>query len=504
MQVESNGKTGEIVFLVPGNLITAESAMRKTKIVCTIGPSCAGEEMLVKMIENGMNVARLNFSHGTHQSHAEMIRMVRNAADKAQRPVAILQDLQGPRIRIGEITPAEGVFLNNGDRVVLYTTDFQGDAGVDFPEGSLRIPVNYSGLPSEVKKGDPILLADGMIELRVSGTAEFEIFCEVITGGRLTSQKGINLPSGSIRAPSMTGKDHADLLFGLAHDVDFVALSFVRAAGDVYGVKAIIAEKNMNTPVIAKIEKHEALADIEAIMEAADGIMVARGDLGVEIPLENVPGMQKRLVARGNHAGKPVIIATQMLRSMVASPRPTRAEAADVANAVLDGADALMLSEETATGRHPDRAVAYMARIAEKTQEDYPYEKSFQDILQTRISESVAHAACILAAHIRAEAIIATTKSGYTAAQVARFRPRTRIIALSPDAHTVRRLALFWGCIPALVASTEDTDKMFARAQAFVLETGFARKGDLVVLTAGHPLWETGSTNMVTVRRLGV
>ncbi len=470
--------------------------MRKTKIVCTIGPSCADEETLVAMIENGMNAARLNFSHGTQPDHAQMIGMIRQAAKRTGTPVAILQDLQGPRIRIGKIEPADGIFLANGERVILSTTDTTGR--------DKRIPVNYPHLPADVKKGDTILLADGLIELVVAATTQTEISCDVITGGRLTSHKGINLPSGSIRAPSLTEKDHGDLLFGLEQGVDFIALSFVRNAGDVQRVKAIIDGAQMKTPVIAKIEKHEALADIDAIMDAADGIMVARGDLGVEIPLENVPGTQKMLVEKGNHAGKTVIIATQMLRSMVDSPRPTRAEATDVANAVLDGADALMLSEETAMGDFPAQATGYMARIAEKAQDNYPFDKSFQEILQTRISESVAHAACILANHIRARAIIATTQSGYTAVQVSRFRPQSPIVALSPDDHTVRRLALYWGCIPARMEYVRDTDEMFDKASDFVIKAGFAEKGDLVVITAGQLLWTTGSTNMVTVRRLGV
>ncbi len=472
--------------------------MRKTKIICTIGPSSSDEAILVTMIENGMNVARLNFSHGTHESHERMIRMIRAASEKTGVPVAILMDLQGPRIRVGKIEPPEGIVLENGGHVVLST------AAPDLPGGRERIPVNYPHLSGDVSPGDYILLADGLIELVVTGIEETEIYCEILSGGRLTSHKGINLPSGSIRAPLLTEKDREDLLFGLAKGVDYVALSFVRNAADIHGVKEIIRSREARTPVIAKIEKHEALAHIDAIVEAADGIMVARGDLGIEIPLENVPGTQKMLVAKGNRAGKPVIIATQMLRSMVDSPRPTRAEATDVANAVLDGTDALMLSEETAMGQFPDRAVGYMARIAEKAQESYPFDRSFQEMLQTRISESVAHASCILAGHIRAEAIIATTKSGFTAAQIARFRPGTRIIALSPDERTVRRLALYWGCIPAHVRYTGETDEMFDRASAFVLSAGYAKKGDLVVITAGHPLWETGSTNMITVRRLGI
>ncbi|MCF8024737.1 MAG: pyruvate kinase [Desulfobacteraceae bacterium] len=467
--------------------------MPKTKIVCTIGPACADTEIIVRMIRGGMGVARLNFSHGNRETHAEMIRMIRAASGQTDTPVAILQDLRGPKIRIGEIAPP-GIHLDPGNMLILTT-----EPGIGVEN---RVFVSYPHLPGDVSAGDTILLADGLMELVVIRTTEKEIHCKVITGGTLTSHKGINLPSGTIRTPAITEKDRADLAFGLAQGVDYVAMSFVRHAEDVRCAREIIADACCDTPVIAKIEKHEALNDIDNIIEASDGIMVARGDLGVEIPLEKVPGTQKMLVHKGNEAGKPVIIATQMLRSMLDSPRPTRAEATDVANAVLDGADALMLSEETATGNYPVQAVEYMARIIRETEEKYPYEKSFQAILQTRISESVAHATCILSDHLAARAIIATTKSGYTAHQIARFRPKSMIIAVSPDVQTVRRLALYWGCMPGLMDYTEDTDEMFERASAFAIEKGHAQKGDLVVITAGHPMWETGTTNMISVRRL--
>ncbi|MFW6052352.1 MAG: pyruvate kinase [Desulfosalsimonas sp.] len=468
--------------------------MPKTKIVCTIGPASADKDILAGMIKCGMSVARLNFSHGSRQNHADMIGMIRSASQEADRPVAILQDLRGPKIRVGEIEPP-GIQLKPGDLLILTTEQVTGRGN--------RVQVSYTHLPVEVSAGDTILLADGLMELVVTQTTGTEIHCEIITGGTLTSYKGINLPSGTIRTPAITEKDRADLEFGLSQDVDYVAMSFVRSAEDVCRAKEIIARAGCDTPVIAKIEKHEALNDIDGIVDAADGIMVARGDLGVEIPLENVPGTQKMLVHKGNEAGKPVIIATQMLRSMLDSPRPTRAEATDVANAVLDGADALMLSEETATGSYPVRAVEYMARIARVTEEKYPYEKSFQEILQTRISESVAHATCILSDHLTARAIIATTKSGYTAHQIARFRPKSRIIAVSPEIKTVRRLALYWGCDPGLMDYTRDTDEMFERASGFAIEKGYASENDLVVITAGHPMWESGTTNMITVRRLG-
>ncbi len=471
-----------------------EAKMPKTKIVCTIGPACSDIETLCGMIRAGMNVARLNFSHGTRENHRLMIQTIRKASEETGVPVSILQDLSGPKIRVGDI-PEPGMRLTPGQKIILFPGETQAEDS--------RIPVSYEYLPQDVKKGDTVLLADGMMELIVEDVEKDAVHCRVITGGILTSHKGLNLPTGTIRAPALTPKDHDDLLFGIEQDVDFVALSFVRKADDIRKVKGIISEQGKKTPVIAKIEKHEALDEIEGIISIADGIMVARGDLGVEIPLEKVPGTQKMLCYKANQAGKPVIIATQMLRSMVASPRPTRAEATDVANAVLDGADALMLSEETAMGQYPVKAVAYMAKIARAAEEKYPFEKSFQQILETRISESVAHATCILADHLNASAIIATTKSGFTAHQIARFRPKSRIIALSPDPDTVRRLTLYWGCTPGLIPYTIDTDEMFRRASEFAMDAGFVRKGELVVITAGHPLWETGTTNMISVRRMG-
>jgi pyruvate kinase len=352
------------------NLIRGDQ-MVKTKIVCTIGPACSDPEILSRMIHSGMNVARLNFSHGTREDHAQMVRMIRKASEKTGVPVAILQDLRGPKIRVGEIKPP-GINLRTGETLILTTDQVTGEKN--------RVSVSYPYLSEDVSVGDSILLADGLMELVVTRSTASELYCEVITGGTLTSHKGINLPSGSIRTPAITEKDKADLAFGLSQEVDYVAMSFVRRAEDVRRAKEIIANAGCNTPVIAKIEKHEALNDIDNIVDVSDGIMVARGDLGVEIPLENVPGTQKTLVRKGNEAGKPVIIATQMLRSMVDSPRPTRAEATDVANAVLDGADALMLSEETAMGSYPVRAVEYMARIAKVSEEKYPYAKSFQEI----------------------------------------------------------------------------------------------------------------------------
>ena len=466
--------------------------MPKTKIVCTIGPASETRDMIRELVAGGMDVARLNFSHGTHAEHLEKIRIIRAVSAELGKPVAILQDLGGPKIRVGVI-PEPGVRLTPGQTFVLTSEPVEGT-----PE---RVSVSYADLSREVRPGDSILMADGMMELSVLYTAGPDVVCKVITGGVLTSHKGINLPSSTISVDAMTPKDYEDLLFGLENDVDFVALSFVRRAEDIFHLKRVISENQKSVPVIAKIEKHEALNNIEAIMAAADGIMVARGDLGVEIALERVPAIQKMLVKMANKAGKPVIIATQMLRSMVDSPRPTRAEAADVANAVLDGADAVMLSEETASGGFPVESVKFMARIAENAEQSFDHERYLKMMPEKNISESVAYASCILADHLNAAVIAATTRSGFTAANISRFKPRSRILALSPDSRTVRRLALYWGCIPSLVPETRDTDEKIEQTAQTVWKTGLVGKGDLAVITAGHPVWAQGTTNMLRVKQ---
>jgi pyruvate kinase len=346
------------------------------------------------------------------------------------------------------------------------------------------------------------MLADGLMELVVTQSTDAEIQTEVVTGGVLSSYKGINLPTGSIRAPALTAKDRKDLACGLAAGVDYVALSFVRCRQDVVQVKASIQAAGYQTPVVAKIEKHEAVADPDGIIDAADAIMVARGDLGVEVPLEEVPSIQKMLIRKANAVGKPVIIATQMLRSMVDAPRPTRAEAADVANAVLDGADAVMLSEETASGRYPAAAACYMARIIHSAEKHYPHHKYMGTISRLGVAASVAYAACVLAEQLDAAAIVATTRSGLTARLIARFRPAATLIALSPDEATVRQLALHWGCRPFLLSISEDTDEMIERAAEAALESGRAAAGELAVITGGRPLWAEGTTNMLWVKTL--
>lgn len=467
--------------------------MKKTKIVCTIGPASEKRDILQALILNGMNVARLNFSHGSHEGHLRKIKMIRKLSAEFDRPVAILLDLAGPKIRIGTI-PDPGIVLTPGRKFILTSRPVEGSMEA--------VSLTYKNLPKEVKTGDRLLLADGLMELFVESASETDIACKVVTGGLLTSHKGINLPTGTIRTSSLTEKDRGDLLFGLENDVDFVALSFVKTADDIQAVKNIIAGKGKDTPVIAKIEKHEALENIDAIMDISDGIMVARGDLGVEIPLEEVPLIQKRLIAKANAAGKPVITATQMLRSMVSSPRPTRAEAADVANAVLDGTDAVMLSEETATGEYPAEAVSYMSRLVSAAESGFPFKEFLAMVPKKDVSESVAHASCILANHLEAKVIVAHTKSGQTARYISRFRPRQPIVALSPDMKTVRRLALSWGCHPRLIGPLQNTDEMIESASQASLAAGDAKAGDLIVIAVGHPIGKSGTTNMLRVKRL--
>jgi len=466
--------------------------MPRTKIVCTVGPASESPATIRALIAYGMNVARLNFSHGSRQEHGERIHLIRKIAEELSYPVGILQDLAGPKIRVGAI-PDPGIRLEPGQTFVL--------TGQAMAGGPYRVSVSYPNLPDEVEEGDRILLSDGAIELVARKVIKPEIYCEVITGGLLASHKGLNLPTGTIRMPSFTEKDREDLNFGIDNGVDYVALSFVRSATEIFEARELIRSKGADIPVIAKIERHEALECIEEIMEAADGIMVARGDLGVEIPLEDVPVIQKELIHKANETGKPVITATQMLRSMINSPRPTRAEAADVANAVLDGTDAVMLSEETASGEHPEQSLQFMARIIASAERYYPYEKYLQRVPSREVTESVAHAACILAKHLQATAIVAPTHSGQTARYISRFRPEQPVIALSPNKRVVQMLGLFWGCMPQLVGSPASTDDMIESSARSALETGIVKRDDLVVITAGHPVGTVGSTNMVRVKR---
>lgn len=464
----------------------------RTKIVCTLGPASQSPAVIRQMVENGMRIARLNFSHGTHADHAKVFEAVRQVSDETKTPVAILQDLSGPKIRVGKL-PQDGIRLMPSQKITL--TGMTETA-------SGEIPVSYAGLAADVKKGDCILLADGLMELTVVETKGQKVVCSVVNGGVLTSHKGVNLPSGTLKTKALTPKDREDLTFGLSLGVDYVAMSFVRTGQEIGELKGLIGNAGYDTPVIAKIEKHEALKNLGDIIDTADGIMVARGDLGVEIPPEQVPAIQKKAVRLANAAGKPVIIATQMLRSMVNSPRPSRAEAADVANAVLDGTDAVMLSEESAVGKYPVEAVAFMQRIAGEAEKDFDSDLHSERDYSGNIPKSVAHAACVLARDLDAKAIVAPTLSGFTATQLCRYRPKALVLALSPKVETVRRLALYRGCVAYTFPAVGSTDEMIQQSSEAALAHNIAKAGDIIIITAGHPVWVAGTTKIIRVKEL--
>lgn len=468
---------------------------RRTKIVCTIGPACDSEDRIREMIRAGMDVARLNFSHGDHEGHGRMIDLIRRVAAEEGREIGILQDLGGPKIRLGTLAERERT-LTAGETVRLFAGDETSDE---------RLPVNYPHLTEDVNEGDRILLADGLVELSVVSKSSRELVCQVLVGGKIHSHKGVNLPSSTLRVPAFTEKDKADLTFGLEKGVDFVALSFVRHERDVAPVVAMLQESPHRPLCIAKIEKPQALQRFDAILQAVDGVMVARGDLGVETPLHEVPIIQKRIIRSAREAAKPVITATQMLRSMISSPRPTRAETTDVANAILDGTDAVMLSDETAMGAYPVESVRVLDRIAVAT-ESYLFENDRRmetlSSLLPGTAAAISHAVVDLAAALEAAAIVASTSSGSTARLVSRLRPQSPILGFTHTLSTFRQMSLSWGVTPVLVPTYEDTDAMFDRARRWVLEQGIARKGNRIVLTAGVPIGVPGTTNMVKVIEL--
>jgi pyruvate kinase len=469
--------------------------MTRTKIVATIGPSSREREVLARLMTAGLDVARLNFSHGSHEEHAEVLRGVREESERLGVTVAVLQDLSGPKIRTGPMA-ADGVELADGQTFTLTNRDVPGD--------DQEVGITWPDLPRTVSHGDRLLLADGALELRVESTSETDIRCTVVVGGPLTSHKGINLPERSISAPILTDKDRADLAFGLDQGVDLVAVSFVRTAHDIETVRALCRDHGRgDVPLIAKIEKHEALANIDAIIAEADGIMVARGDLGVEIPIEKVPRAQKMLIRKANAAGKPVITATQMLKSMVSSPRPTRAEATDVANAILDGTDAIMLSEETAVGQYPVEAVATMQKLAADVEADFPHAEWMTRFPcragHCTVEEAVSQAAVELAEDVGATAVISCTLGGTTARMVAKRRPQPTVLAVTPDPATARQLALLWGVRPLLIEPHDDFDHIERAAVTRALQEGTVQPGEAVVITAGLPFNQRGLTNLIKI-----
>ncbi len=472
--------------------------MRRAKIVATIGPSTSDAETILKLVEHGVDVARLNFSHGQPEDHAAVLDRIRAASRQAVKAVAVLQDLQGPKIRTGPLKAGrDGVRVEAGAEIVITTEgEVQGDAGL--------VSTTYPRLAEDVRPGDRLLVDDGLLEFRVLETDGVRVRAEVVEGGLLGEHKGINLPGVALRVEPLSEKDRRDLYFGLTHGVDYVALSFVRSADDVHACRREMERAGRVVPVIAKIEKPEALENLDAIVEAASGLMVARGDLGVEIQPERVPGLQKEIVRKANAAGKPVIIATQMLDSMMEHPRPTRAEASDVANAVWDGADAVMLSGETASGKYPLLAVQMMDRIVREAEEtlavghlprvEPPPPAAFTDV--------IAAAACRAALQAGAVAVACFTLGGTTARLLSQHRPHVPIVAFSPDQAIRRRLALLWGVIPKVMEPVRSPDVMCQLVSDRLLEEKLGRPGDKVVLVYGSPLGVSGHTNSIRLHQI--
>ncbi|MBD2639049.1 pyruvate kinase [Synechocystis sp. FACHB-908] len=468
---------------------------RRTKIVATIGPATQSKEVLRQLIQAGATTFRLNFSHGDHAYHQQSIRLIRQIAFELNQPVGILQDLQGPKIRVGKfLNDAGSVQLKNGDPYTLTSRPVECTETIS--------SISYEYLADEVPSGARILLDDGKLEMLVEevDTVARDLHCRVIVGGTLSSNKGVNFPGVCLSVKAMTDKDKEDLMFGLDQGVDWVALSFVRNPQDIDEIKGLIAAAGKSVPVIAKIEKHEAIKDMQAVLEKCDGVMVARGDLGVELPAEDVPILQKKLIATANRLGIPVITATQMLDSMVNSPRPTRAEVSDVANAILDGTDAVMLSNETAIGKFPVEAVAIMAKIAERIEiEQEDINPSQAEASRTSIPNAISSAVSQIAETLNAAAIMSLTKTGSTARHVSKFRPKTPILAVTPHVDVSRQLQLVWGVKPLLVLDLPSTSQTFQAAINVAQENHFLRDGDLVVMTAGTLQGVAGSTDLIKV-----
>ncbi len=462
----------------------------RTKIVCTLGPATATEEAIRSLVEAGMNVARLNFSHGTHSQHVETIALVRRVADEMRTPVAILGDLQGPRIRVGDI--AGTIHVEAGEDLVLVHEGLEKEG---------EIPITYDHLADDVHVGDRILIDDGLIELLAMEVSAPRVTARVVHGGPVNPHKGLNLPGVHVSAPSITEKDITDVHFAVEQGLDYLALSFVRRARDIEALRAMIPKGLL---IVAKIEKDVALSNIESIIQASDCVMVARGDLGVELPFEEVPSAQKRIIALANALGRPVITATQMLESMIENPRPTRAEASDVANAILDGTDAVMLSAETAAGAYPRLAVEAMRRIISEVERHPPgtlLRRSGDRDISGAVPTEVAIAAATTAAvgMLHAPLVVVFTKSGFSARVVAAHRPGVSILVLTDEPRTFRQLALVWGVIPELVPHCQNYDEMMARAKDAVVSRRLAGKGDRIIVTAGVPFDVPGTTNLLKV-----
>ena len=468
--------------------------MRRAKIVCTMGPATASAERIRELVAAGMDVARLNLSHGDYAAHEEIYRRIRTAADEAGRGVGVLVDLQGPKIRLGDFATG-AVDLVAGQEFTVTVAETPGDAQ--------RVSTTYEGLPGDVRVGDTILVDDGKVALQAVRVTDTDVVTRVVVGGRASNHKGLNLPGVAVSVPAMSAKDVEDLRWALHLSADLVALSFVRSPADAALVRQVMTEEGVHLPVIAKIEKPQAVENLAEVVSAFDALMVARGDLGVELPLEEVPVVQKQIVASARRNAKPVIVATQMLESMVDNPRPTRAEASDVANAVLDGADALMLSGETSVGLHPVETVLTMARIIAST-EDHGLERMAAVDWEPRTRSGViSKAACEVAESVGARYIVSFTQSGDTTRRMARYRSRIPMLAFTPEPQTRSQLALTWGVETFLVESVQHTDQMVKQVDRTLLEVGRCERGDVVVIVAGSPPGIPGSTNALRIHRMG-
>ena len=466
--------------------------MKNTKIICTIGPASQNPETIKKLIHAGMNVARLNFSHGSYEEQANKFRMIQDASGELGIPVAILQDTKGPEIRLRDFANSKEE-LKAGQTFTLTTEEIDGT--------NEKVSITYKQLPNDVEKGMAILLDDGLIELKVDKVTATDIECTVINGGFVSNKKGVNVPGAELSMPFISDVDREDILFGIKMGFDFLACSFVRSKADILEVRKILDEYGARTKVIAKIENMQGIRNLSEILEVSDGIMVARGDMGVEIPLEEVPVIQKKMIKKAIAAGKQVITATQMLESMTKNPRPTRAETTDVANAIYDGTTAIMLSGETASGQYPVEAVETMTKIAQRTELDIDYINRFQrqEMHGVDVTNAISHATCTTALDLKAAAIITVTMSGFTAEMIARYKPNCPIIACSVDERVCRQVNMLWGVRPLLIDKKETAEELFKEGVRKAEEAGYVKKGDIVVITAGVPLGISGKTNMIRV-----
>lgn len=469
---------------------------RKTKIICTLGPSTDDPDILYSFVEKGMDVARFNFSHGDYEDHFRRIQMVREAAKKLKKEVALMLDTKGPEIRVGKFKTGS-VHLNKGQKFILTAEEIDGD--------NERVTLTYPDMVNKVKKDNVIVLSDGLISLLVEGTDDKNIYTTVMNNGILKDHKRVAVPGIFLDMQFLSEKDINDIKFGVEHEMDFIAASFVQNAANILEIRKVLEENNSNIDIIAKIENKFGIENIDEILKAADGIMVARGDMGIEIPNEDVPLIQKELIKKANKVGKPVITATQMLESMINNPHPTRAEASDVANAILDGTDAIMLSGETAAGNYPLEAMEMMARIAVKTETSLDYKTIFlsKGLNQKTTTDAISHATVQISHELDAAAIISITQSGYTAKMVSKYRPNAFIIGVSSNIKMVRKMKLIWGVYPIICSRTNNIEEMVLEAISRSSATKLINEGDLIVITAGVPIGATGTTNMVRVHVVG-